>query len=75
MDPLAARSGMAKVPEMAAFICQKSYASCQCFVSFLSVSRLSDVCGNALEMRHTSVDVRRNAFSVSDMSVIRQFCK
>ena len=29
MDPLAARSGMAKVPEMAAFICQKSYASSQ----------------------------------------------
>lgn len=29
MDLLAARSGMAEVPEMAAFICQKSYMSCQ----------------------------------------------
>jgi hypothetical protein len=29
MDPLAARSGMANVLEMAAFICQKSYVRCQ----------------------------------------------
>ena len=79
MDPLAARSGMAKVPEMAAFICKKIIRELsvirQWNISDSSVFRQLVVRPCKLFVRRVCVAMRRKCVPVSgcaSLCVFRQ---